>query len=66
MTTSIQISATQVNTNIEDGTVIITGIDINELMAEFNAREVLEALNDNDDYADIVEFVAECEKDKEE
>ena len=57
---SFEISAEKVNVNIEDGTVILTGVDLAELISEVGYVSFLQEI----DYSDIVEYVAEIERDK--
>lgn len=57
---SFEISAEKVNVNIEDGTVILTGVDLAELISEVGYVSFLQEI----DYSDIVEYVAETERDK--
>lgn len=58
----MQLSAEKVNVNIEEGTVIITGYDIDEIVAEVGTKELLEAM----DYSDVMQFVTDAERDKKE
>ena len=57
---SFEISPEKVNVNVEEGTVILTGVDLGEIVGEVGSEEMLQAI----DYSDIVEYVAQCEQDK--
>jgi len=63
---SIEISAEQVNVNLEEGTVIITGFGDTEIVTELKDQIGLDGILNELDYADIVEYVAEIERDKRE
>ena len=60
MSSSFEISAERVNVNIEEGTVIITGVDLIDIVSEVGSEEMLQSI----DYSDIVEYVAQVERDK--
>ena len=62
----IQVFATTVNIEAENGVsnVLLRGVDLSMLIGQLSVQEVLEAIQVNGNYADIVEYVAECEKDK--
>jgi hypothetical protein len=57
---SFEVSAEKANVNIEDGTVILTGVDLAELISEVGYVSFLQEI----DYGDIVEYIAEVEKEK--
>lgn len=57
---SFEISPEKVNVNVEEGTIILTGVDLGEIVGEVGSEEMLQAI----DYSDIVEYVAQCEQDK--
>ena len=57
---SIEISADKLNVNLENGTVILTGIEASEIVTEVGATELLNAM----DYSDIMDYVVQTEKDK--
>lgn len=56
----MELQAEQVNVNIERGTVIITGYDIDEIISEIGTETLLQSM----DYSDIMEYVTEVENDK--
>ena len=56
----MQLSADKVNVNIEEGTVIITGYEISEIIAEVGTDELLAEM----DYSDVMAFVTQTEQDK--
>ena len=56
----MELSVTKANVNIEDGTVIITGYDVADVISEIGTEELLKQM----DYSDILDFVAEVEKEK--
>ena len=58
---NFEIQAEQANVDIENGSVILTGVDLDELVNTVGPEELLNAI----DYSDILEYVAEVEKDKE-
>ena len=60
--TDMELAAEKVNVDLEMGTVIITGYDVSDIISEIGTEELLQAM----DYADIVEFVAEVEAEREE
>lgn len=53
--TSFQISATQVNVNVEEGTVILTGVDLGEIVGEVGATDILDAI----DFSNVHDYVIE-------
>lgn len=61
---SFEVSAEKANVNIEDGTVIVTGVDPDELMVELRREIGVTGVLDGIDYGDICEYVAEAEKEK--
>lgn len=58
---SFKVQAQTATVNIEDDSVILTGVDLDELVGVVGPEELLNAI----DYSDILEYVAEVEKDKE-
>lgn len=54
-TTAITIQAEKVNVDLEMGEVILTGIDIDNIVSEFPVAEILNAL----DLKDIQEYLIE-------
>ena len=60
MSSSLELSVEKANVDLEMGTVILTGVDVGEIVSEIGTEELLNAM----DYSDIVEYVAEIEKDK--
>lgn len=56
----MELSVTKANVNVEDGTVIITGYDVADVISEIGTEELLKQM----DYSDILDFVAEVEKEK--
>lgn len=58
----MEITADKVTVRLERGTVVITGFDVGEVLAEIGIEKVLETL----DYSDIIRFVEEAEADKKE
>lgn len=56
----MELSVTKANVNLEDGTVIITGYDVADIISEVGTEELLRQM----DYSDILDFVAEVEKEK--
>ena len=57
---SFEVEAEKVNVDLGNDSVILTGVDLSELVSEIGTEELLNAM----DYSDIVEYVAEIEKDK--
>ena len=57
---SFEVEAEKVNVDLGNDSVILTGVDLSELVSEIGIEELLNAM----DYSDIVEYVAEIEKDK--
>ena len=57
---SIEISAEKVNVDVERGTVILTGLDVSEIISEVGKEEILSDM----DYEDIVQYVARIEQEK--
>ena len=56
----MELSVTKANVNVEDGTVTITGYDVADVISEIGTEELLKQM----DYSDILDFVAEVEKEK--
>lgn len=48
----------------EQSNVTLRNVDLALFMGQFNVKEVLEAIMANDGYSEIVDFVAEVEKEK--
>jgi len=63
---SIEISAERVNVDLENQTVIIVFSDDTEMVTELKDSIGLSGILNELDYADIVEYVAEIERDKRE
>lgn len=59
---SLQLTATKANVNIEEGTVIITGVEVDEIISEIPNKELLDAM----EYSDVFDYVMQTEKDKKE
>lgn len=57
---SLELSVEQANVNLEEGTVILTGVDVTEVVTELGTEELLNAM----EYSDVMEYVAQCERDK--
>lgn len=49
----MEISVDKVNIDLEMGTAIITGYDINEIISEIGLENILEAI----DYSDVIRYV---------
>lgn len=60
--TDMELAAEKVNVDLEMGTVIITGFDVSDIISEVGTEELLQAM----DYADVMQFVTDCEAEKEE
>ena len=58
----MELSVEHCNVDLERGTVIITGFDVDEIVSEVGAAKLLAAI----EYSDITEFVAEEEENKRE
>lgn len=58
----MQLAAQKVNVDVERGTVIITGYDVDEIVSEVGATELLKSM----DYSDILEYVNSVEEEKRE
>lgn len=56
----MELSVSKANVNLEEGTVIITGYDIADVISEIGAAELLKEM----DYSDILDFISEVEEDK--
>lgn len=56
----MELTVERANVNLEEGTVIITGYDVDEIVTELGTETLLNAI----DYAEIVEYVAQVERDK--
>lgn len=57
---SMELQAEKVNVDLENQTVIITGVDVSEVIDELGTDVLLEAM----DYSDVVDFVGQVEQDK--
>lgn len=57
---SFEIYAEKVNVDLENGNVILTGVDLGEVVSEVGYVSLLQEM----EYSDIVEWVAEQERDK--
>ena len=57
---SFEVSAEKVNVDLETSTVILTGVDLSEVVSEVGYVSLLQEM----EYSDIVDWVAEVEKDK--
>jgi hypothetical protein len=56
----MELQVNQANVNLEDGYVILRGVDISEVISELGTEKLLEAM----DYSDIVDYVGKVEEDK--
>lgn len=56
----MELTVERANVNLEDGTVIITGYEIDEIVTELGTETLLNAM----DYSKIREYVAQVERDK--
>lgn len=52
MSVSFQVEAERVNVDIESGKVIVSGVDMDELVGELNTEEILDAL----EFTDVAEY----------
>lgn len=57
MSVSFQVSAERANVNIEDGTVILTGVQVEDLVGEIGYTEFLQAI----DFSHIVDYVTQVQ-----
>ena len=58
----MELAAEKVNVDVERGTVIITGYDVDEIVSEVGANELLKSM----DYSDILDYVNAVEEEKRE
>jgi len=56
----MELNVEKVNVDLEMGTVIITGYDIQDIISEIGAVEILKEI----DYSDVFDYVMEVEKEK--
>ena len=56
----MELTVEKANVDLETGTIIITGYDVDEIVTELGTETLLNAI----DYSDIVEYVAQVERDK--
>ncbi len=56
----MELTVERANVNLEDGTIIITGYDVDEIIEEIGQETLLNAM----DYSEIREYVAQVERDK--
>jgi len=61
----LQFYSTKVITESEPDTlnVVVQGVDLGQLLAQINTKEVLDALKANDQYQEIVDYVSDEESD---
>lgn len=59
---SLELTVEKANVDLELGTVILTGVDTSEIVSEIGTEELLNAM----EYADVMQYVTEVEKDKRE
>lgn len=59
MTTAIELSAEKVNVNLEEGTVIVTGITADDVVAQFEMIELLEAAIEHFDFGTVFDYMME-------
>lgn len=59
MTESFNIYAKRVITDLEDGSVTVSGFDLSQLVAEFSTKELFDAMCSNDQFQTLVDLVAE-------
>jgi len=57
---SLELSAVRVNVDLENESVIVTGVDVDEIVSQIGYEELLNAM----EYADVMEYVAQAERDK--
>lgn len=66
MTESFNIYAKKVTTDLEDGSVTVSGFDLSQLVAEFSVQDIFDALVANDQFSTLADLVAkELEKENE-
>jgi len=58
----MELNVEKVNVDLEMGTVIITGYDIQDIISEIGITELLNEF----EYSDVFDYVMEAEKEKEE
>ena len=58
----MELAAQKVNVDLERGTVIITGYDVDEIVEQVGTDELLKSI----DYSDIVYYINEVEAEKRE
>ena len=58
----MELSVEKVNVDVERGTVIITGYDVDEIVSEVGATDLLKSM----DYSDILDYVNDVEEEKRE
>lgn len=58
----MELAVERVNVDVDNGTVIITGYDVDEIVEQVGAEELLKSI----DYSDIVEYVNAVEEEKRE
>ena len=58
----MELAVEKVNVDLERGTVIITGYDVDEIVSEVGATELLKSM----DYSDILEYIDDVEEEKRE
>lgn len=58
----MELSATRVDVDLENGTVILVGVDESEIVSQIGYENLLNAM----EYSDVFDYVMECEKDKRE
>ena len=58
----MELAVEKVNVDLERGTVIITGYDVDEIVSEVGATELLKSI----DYSDILDYVNDVEEEKRE
>ena len=58
----MELAVEKVNVDLERGTVIITGFDVDEIVSEVGATELLKSI----DYSDILDYVNDVEEEKRE
>lgn len=51
----MQLTVSKANVDLEDGTVIITGYDISEIISELGATQILDQM----DFATVADYVTE-------
>jgi hypothetical protein len=53
----LELNTTQVNVYLEDGNVVVRGVDLQEVIGQIEINELLDAIKDADQFSAMADYV---------